>query len=307
MGGGDNQPTQNTTQNLSPQQQELLQLALPGIRQFAASVPKRYGGSTVAGFDPYQLAAQDSVVAASGKQQQLADAGSGAFNDVVNYKPQLQTFDNKPRLDEAITAATRPIGQQLTETALPAIRGEAVQTGYGGSRQGIAEGLASGRASQAEGDTASKLSFQAYDTDTRNQLQNYIANLTAGQAAVQSKLAALGLLPTVQQAQTTPGSTLGAVGDVRQQQAQTELGADIAGFNYDQLAPFLQSKEIASLLQGLPGGSVTSTANNPNSAITGTKVLGGAATGAALGAAVLPGVGAVPGAIGGALTPFVFG
>jgi hypothetical protein len=196
--------------------------------------------------------------------------------------------DTNPAVQGAISAATRPIYQNLTEQALPAIRGEAVTTGnFGGNRQGIAEGLASRGASQAAGDTGSKLAEAAYENNVNAQLK------------------AMGLLPTVQSAQVAPAITTSGVGDVRQNLAQAQLGEQVQNFNWDQMAPFLQSKEIMSLLQGLPGGATVSTGNTPQ-ANPALQALGGAASGAALGSALLPGVGTGIGAAGGALLPFLF-
>ena len=106
-------------------------------------------------------------------------------------------------------------------------------------------GIASGRASDAIGDATSKLVSSAYDTNVNAQLK------------------ALGLLPSTQAAQTTGDLTTSNVGDVRQSMAQSLLGQDVSNFNYDQLAPFLQSKDIMSLLTGLPGGSTTTTGTAP--------------------------------------------
>jgi hypothetical protein len=101
--------------------------------------------------------------------------------------------------------------------------------------------------------------------------------------------------------QTAGDITTSNVGDVRQGMSQALLNQDVSNFNYDQLAPFLQSKEIMSLLTGLPGGSTTSTASGPQkNPLTGA--LGGAAAGASLGSMFGP-VGAGVGA-GGALLSF---
>jgi len=52
MSSGSQPQTQTTTQELSPEQRQLMNLAMPGVTQFAASVPQRYQGTTIAGFDP---------------------------------------------------------------------------------------------------------------------------------------------------------------------------------------------------------------------------------------------------------------
>lgn len=283
-GGSQPKPTTTTTTaQMSPEQQQLWNLALPGIQQFAANVPKRYQGDTVANFDPSQTAGQEMALKAAGAQQGIADSSAGALNKVFT---DLWSPDT-PEVQATIAASTRPITQNLMETVLPGLRSEAVGSGnFGSSRQGIAEGLASGRASQAIGDTASKITTDLYKTN------------------VDATLKALGLTPTIQQAQLAPGITTSGVGDVRQAQAQKELDAQIAGFNFDQFAPFLQSKELLSLIQGIPGGTSTAVGTGPstNPVLQG---LGGAATGASLGSALFPGVGTVAGAGLGALLPFL--
>lgn len=262
-------PTKTTTteQTLSPQQQELLSLAMPGVRSFAASVPKRYQGDTVADFTNPQQQGQSMVLGATGAQQNLANTGAqqGGFwagEDVWN--PQ-----NNPALQGAVDAAVRPITETFQEKTLPGIRGEAIAAGqqFGGSRRGVAEGIASREYGRNVGDAASKVVNANYQTN------------------VDAQMKALGMIPQLQSAQLAPGLTTSGVGDVQQQQQQREIDADVSGFNYDQMAPFLQSKEILSLLQGLPGGGTTSTATanqpTPTGAQMGMQIAG-------LGASLLP-------------------
>lgn len=283
--GGSTPQTQSTTYQLSPEQRQLMDLAMPGVTNFAASVPKRYQGSTIAGFDPLQVAGQEGAVGSAGVQTDLARSGANTSNFWMSDAPWQP--QNNPALQGSIDAATRPITQALTEQALPAIRDSAEKTGnFGSSRQGIAEGLATGRASQAIGDATSKIVNDNYSTN------------------VDAQLKALGLLPQTAGAQTTGDLTTSAVGDTRQALAQALLGEQVGNFNYDQLAPFLQSKEILSLLSGLPGGTTTSTASTPQRN-TLTSALGGAASGAAVGSALFPGVGTAAGAGIGALLPFL--
>lgn len=285
-GGSQQQPRQETTYQLSPEQRQLMNLAMPGVTQFAASVPQRYQGQTIAPFTPEQTAGQGQVLGAVPAIQNLATNAANANNFYTSgniWDPAAN-----PNLQGAIDAAVRPIYSNLTEKALPAIRSGSIQSGnFGGSRQGIAEGQAIAGASQAAGDTASKLAQSQYETNVKAQLQ------------------AMGLLPTVQQAQTTAGTVTSGVGDVRQGMDQAMLNQGAQAFNFDQYAPFMQSREIMSLLQGLPGGTTVSTGNVPQANPL-MQSLGGAASGAALGSAIFPGVGTGVGALGGALLPFLF-
>lgn len=283
--GKNSEPTTTTTQQiLSPQQNELLGLAMPGFRDFAANPPKRYQGETVAGFDPSQTAGQEQALGAAGAQDQLARSGANASNFALNDALKVES---NPYLGGYMDAATRPINQSLTESQLPSIRGSAVQTGnFGSSRQGIAEGLASGRASQAIGDTTSKIASTAY-----------------GQG-LDAQMKALGLLPQTQQAQTTGAATTSGVGDVRQAMQQALINEKVGGYNYDQMLPFLVSQELAGVASGLPGGGAVSTGTQQSSGGM-SGALGGAASGAALGSAFLPGPGTAIGAGLGGLIGFL--
>lgn len=264
---GNPQKTTTTEQVLSPQQQELLDLAMPGVRKFAATTPQRYQGDTVADFTNPQVQGQQMALGAAGAQQGLANSGAASGNFWANgdvWNPQ-----NNEMLQGAVNAAVRPITENFQEKVMPGIRGEAIQAGqqFGGSRRGVAEGIAAREYGRAVGDTASKVVNQNYQTN------------------VDAQMKALGLIPQLQGAQVAPALTTSGVGDVQQGQQQREIDADVSGFNYDQMAPFLQSKEILSLLQGLPGGSVTSTATatqpQPSTAQMGMQIAG-------LGASLLP-------------------
>lgn len=274
------QPTQTTQQNLSPEQQQVLNLAMPGINSFAASVPQRYQGETVAQFTTPQQAGQAQALNAAGTQDSLAQTGANASNFLMS---NLWDPANNAGLNNTIDAAVRPITENYQQVVQPGIRDEMQAAGqqFGGSRRGVAEVNSGNSYLRNVGDTAATVAQNEYG-----------ANLDAYTKA-------LGLLPQTQAAQTAGAVTTSGVGDVQQNQAQQNINADVAGYNYDQLAPFLQSQELVSLLSGIPGGGVTSVGSTaqPNTA---TSVLGGAAAGASLGSLLGP-VGGAGGAGLGAL------
>jgi hypothetical protein len=284
MGGSPAPQTQSTTYQLSPEQRKLMDLAMPGVTQFAASTPQRYNGTTIANFDPSQTGGQNTVLQGAGTQTALG--ASGADTTQRWLSPDALNVNNNPAVQGMLDANRRSVETQLMETALPGIRDSAVGTGnFGSSRQGIAEGVAIGKGANALADANSRTLSAAYDTNVNSQLK------------------ALGLLPQTTANVTTGGQTQSAVGDVRQAFDQAKLSEQVGNFNYDQLAPFLQSKEIMSLLTGLPGGTTTSTASTPQkNPITGA--LGGAAAGASLGSFLGP-MGTAGGAGLGALLSFL--
>jgi len=292
MVGGNDQPppTQTTQYTMSPEQRQILNLAMPAINSFGATTPQRYQGSTVAGFTDPQISGQQQVLDAAVPQGTLATNAGGYTNSLLSTDPNAMR-------DDAIAAATRPIVTNLTEKELPAIRSGTVANGsYGSSRQGIAESQAIRDANTAVGDTAAKLSASIYGTD------------------VDARLKALGLIPQTQQAYTAPGTTTSAVGDIQQQQNQRLLDEVVRNFNFDtnNTGDLAKAQELVALLGGLPLGGTTSTGSVPQPN-TLTTALGGAAAGASLGGtigSVVPGVGTLAGAgvgaLGGAVLPFVF-
>ena len=290
MAKGSSQPTQTaTTQSvLAPEQKQILDLAMPGISSFAASVPKRYQGSTVAGFTPEQLQGQQMALdAAGGGQSSLATSATDANNFLLT---DIWNPSSNPGLQGAINAAVRPITENYQQVVRPALRDEFTGAGqqFGGSRRALAEGQAANAYMRNVGDTSSKIAQDQYS----NNLAAYVRGL--------------GLVPTTQQAAVAPAITTSGVGDVKQAMAQALLGEQVGNWNYDQLAPFLQSKELISLLTGIPGGSTTTTAqaNTPGQNKL-SSALGGAASGAALGSAIFPGVGTAVGAGIGGLMGFL--
>lgn len=285
MGKGSDQPQQSSTYTPPPQVQEILNLAMPGIRKFAASVPQRYGGSTIAGFDPSQEEGQQAALGAAGSQDALAKQGLDATRFLTSTIWDPKT---NPALQGAIDAAVRPITTNYQQVVKPGIRDEFQGAGqqFGGSRRFNTEDLGAGQYLTAVGDTASKLTQDQY----ANNLNAYVR--------------ALGLLPQTQDAQLAGARTRSAVGDVRQNLAQQRLNEQVGNFNYDQLAPFLQSQELINLISGIPGGTTTTTGNMPQRNPW-SGALGGAAAGASLGSALLPGIGTGAGAGLGALLSFL--
>lgn len=287
-GGGSSTPVNQTvTQNLTKDQQKLVDLAMPGLQKYAANPPKLPDFSRVAGFDPLQTQGQNAVLGATGQQQQVANNAGNATNFLLG--PALDVNSN-PYLQSAIAAGVRPIQENLVESTLPAIRSEAATTGnFGSSRQGIAEGLAAKGASQAIADTSARMASDAYNT---------------GIGAMQN---AIQLSPQTMANYLTPGLTMSGVGDVRQGQAQALLDQQASDFSYNQLAPYLTSSDLLAAAYGIPGGSTTASATGPRNSVLG-GIGGGASLGSALGS-VIPGIGTgigtlAGGALGGLLSLF---
>jgi len=324
MGGGSSKPvtTTNVTKtDLSPEQTELLGLAMPHLREFSANPPQLPSFSNVAGFDPQQTAGQEQVLqAAQGYSGALTNA-QGAYEAAAPQLDQTgqqasQTYNTltsgellnpnsnpalRAHMDSAVSSAAQPLYQGLTESILPNIRGSAVTTGYGGSRQGIAEGLAAGRTAQEVGRQGQGIVTSLADAgygrglDAMGKALGLTSQVQGAQTAgADAMKTAAGLAGE----QVNPALWTSGVGDVRQALSQAQLQEQTDRFNYAQQLPLLMGKELASLVGGIPGAGSTVTgtgppAARPNAIMSG---LGGAAAGAQIGS-VIPGLGTGIGAL----------
>jgi len=287
MAKGGPPPTQTTEVKLSPEQQQMYGFALPYLKSFAAQTPQRYGGSTVSDFNANQTGGQQSVLDATGQMAGVAGNAANANQFITGgnfWDPQYN-----PALQGTIDATTRPIVQNYQEKILPGIRSDAISTGnFGGSRQGVAEGIAARDVSTAIGDTAAKTTEDLYKTN------------------IDAQLKAMGLAPMVQGTLAAPGQTQSAVGDVQQAMSQAKLNEVVQNFFADQGGlDYAKARDILGFISGMPGGQTVTTGSvpQPNMAMSS---LGGAASGAALGSMIMPGVGTGVGAAGGALLPWLF-
>lgn len=92
-----------------------------------------------------------------------------------------------PYLQDSANAISRNLTQTLQTNVLPSInQGAMAAGGFGGSRQGIAQGLAIGRNQQAIGDAQTSLYSNAYNTDQQLQASR---DMQAAQLQAQQKMA----------------------------------------------------------------------------------------------------------------------
>lgn len=77
-----------------------------------------------------------------------------------------------PYLPAASQSITHQVNQNLQQQQLPGINSGAIAAGgFGGSRQGIAQGLAIGQTNQALGNSLANLNFNAWNQGEQNRMQ----------------------------------------------------------------------------------------------------------------------------------------
>lgn len=263
MGGSTSSDTKTTTQNLTPQQQSLVDAASPLYSQFAASNPTLPGGAGVSPFDPSQTAGQEAVLGSAGDASKIV--GSAGKENAYMSSGALLDPNTNPGFQGAIDAAARPINDQFRDVTLPGIASGASTNGsggiganFGGSRQGIAEGLASRGAANAVKDATAGVINSGYNK------------------GLDTTLAAIGQAPGQAAAQTIPGTITSTVGDIRQGQAQNVLSANNAASQFTQWLPLLKAQLLTQGAASTPGGSATSVGTGNKSADPFSQLIGGA-------------------------------
>lgn len=109
----------------------------------------------------FERQAQDSAVRAAG------NAGQGAPElrqlALAQIRGDYLNPASNPNLQGAMDAAVNPIQMRLQRQIMPGISDRAVQQGaYGGSRQGVAEGIAAGEFARESLDATNRIAYENY-------------------------------------------------------------------------------------------------------------------------------------------------
>ncbi len=213
-----------------------------------------------------------------------------------------------PYLADQAGAITNQVTQNLQNNILPGIRGNAMMAGgFGGSRQGIAEGLAIGQTNQGLSNSLAGLYGNAYEGDQNRALQQQSINnqysLGQGQLALGNRQAdnsynlGLGNLGLGQyQAETSRGLGYGQLAQQGEQNAFNNqlqgAGLQLQGLNalqnwnnlglgwanQQQQTPLQNLGNLAQIGSGIGSGGATTSANyqgNPWLGALGGAQLGG--------------------------------
>jgi len=277
---GKSSAPQQTVQKteLPPWLNEAAQKNLEIADQLASRPYQPYGGSVVAGFSPEQQQAFQMAQQNVGSYQPALTAGMGAAARGAYYDPQMvsapsflqgniQEYMN-PYISEveqrATSNAERALQQQMNQ-----ISGQAIQSrAFGGSRQGIAEGVAAAEGARGIGDLSAQLRMQGFNqaaalqqADQARAMQASLANQQAGLAGAGLGLQGAGVLGNLAQQRQSLGLTdvgaVGAVGEQQQQQQQRQLEEAYARFVEQRDFPTQQLNLRLAAVGATPYGQTT--------------------------------------------------
>jgi len=263
-GGGGSTTVKQDSTPWRPQQGYLTS-GFDKAAQWANAAPQSYGGQWFAPVNAQQQASWDKL-AGLGQQAGAASALSGAALPMLQkVANRNNAFQMNPYTEQAIAATLRPVQQQFSEQVLPQIRGQAISSGgYGGSRQGVAEGLATRSLNQQMLDTTAQMQNQAWQFGQQQAL-----------AAQNQSLQAAGMLPQIAAQQfglQQQGVQAGIqAGNLQQAAQQAALDAQKAQWDFNRQLPADILQQYMGLIRGNYGGSSVSAqgVNNPYSTLYG--------------------------------------
>jgi hypothetical protein len=282
---GKSAPSAQTVVNkteLPPFVTEAAQKNLAIADELAQRPYQPYGGSVVAGFSPEQQQAFQMAQQNVGSYQPALTAAMGAAAGGAYYNPQMVTAPSflegdvegtfnrylNPYLQTveqgALEAGQRALDQRLNTISDSAIRGRA----FGGSRQGIMEGVATAEAARQMGDLSAQIRARGYDqainvmqADQARAMQAALANQQAGLAGAGLGLQGAGVLGNLAQQRQQFGladvGAIGAVGEQQQALQQRQLEEAYARFIEQRDFPTQQLNLRLAALGATPYGQTT--------------------------------------------------
>jgi len=194
---------------------------LPAANQWFQSKPMGpYAGQTVAGFTPNQTRSWDAGAGAAVDRVNLAQAGLDEWSQSMDYGRA-----GNPWLDEQIGNMQDQAWQGFRRNTSPGITNDAISAGQmGGTRQGIAQGIAMGDLNRATTDAAAGMRSNAYGQQLN--FQNQMLN--TGQ----------GLMQNYNQSRMAPYQMMQGTGLQQQGMNQARMDAAQGQWNeYDQYTP----------------------------------------------------------------------
>ena len=196
------------------------------------------------------------------------------FQNLYNSMSNQQQLSGSQQLTDAMNAASSDLKSQYANVTNQAIEDAALSSGqFGGSRQGIAEGLAKSELDKNILNTNAQLQYGALAQDVQNKL--------AGQQLAGNYSS---VLTDLMQAPTTLYSQVGNAQDAYTDAVKSAPASNLTSY--------------AELIRSMIPGTNSSSKTSGGGTSTARSVLGGAASGAAVGSMFSPWGTAIGGGIG---------
>ena len=253
---------------------------------------EQYGGQTVAGLSPDQLASYNMTRENVGAYQPAYGAALGTTASVAGYQPGTFTGGDigaymNPYLENVEANALGGLESQRLKAQQGIAQSARTAGAFGGSRQGISEAMSNVETARQAGDLSAKIRSQGYDTaaglmqsDMNRALQGQQLRLQAG--GQMSDIAGAG-----QRALYADAAALENIGKSQQAQQQALLNDAYQRWSAERNYPIDMLNLRIGATSAVPGVGTTtqSTSGGGNSWLS---MLGGLGAGASGLASLLP-------------------
>lgn len=230
MGGSTTTKSTQTRTGTPEQTRNIAELQNSAYDYFQTGGPQYYGGNAVAGIDPATQSAWERMLALS------TGAGAQGIDQAINTNAMyldpnfVKDPTSAPGYEAMAGDLQRRAVQGFLEGVAPELRGGAILNGqYGGSKQGIAEGLGAARIQDQFAGQLGGLQQQVW------------------QQMLAAQQNAIGRAPGLYQAGLMPAQTEMAVGDMRRQYEQQLIDEAIRKWNFEQQAPIVNMMLLKDL------------------------------------------------------------
>ena len=270
-GSNDNQDVQSTTTNepWSGVKPYLLGAYSDAQKLYKQGAPAYYGGLTTAPMSGYTKGSIDAMAQRAAAGSDLTRAAQGQLTDTLSGQ---YLSGGNPYLQNAISAATRPMINAFNDQVMPGLDSNFSAAGrYGSGAHALASADAGAQLQNQIGDVASQMAYQNYGDERQNQMRGML------------------FAPELAQQDYRDIGMLGQAGSTVDQYNQNLINQDMSKYDYTKNAQWRYLNDYLGMLNGAQGGTQTTSGPDQNNINPFTGVLGGAATGF--------GIGGFPGAI----------
>lgn len=234
----DNESRMFSRNGLDPRLDALFQYGLgQALQRFMDPNGQNFfdGQSQVADLTPDELRAQAMLRAlATGGMSDLSGNAANYASTILGREP-----GNNPDLDKLIDATLRDVTRQTTDPGgvFSQIRNATLQNGsFGGTRQGVMEGVAAGRLADSLAKTSSEMRLAGREQDLRS-----------AQSILQT-------LPTITNTMALPAGLMSAVGGQNRAQQQAVIDSLIRAWSYNNFEPDRRLENFFRLVGSAPLG-----------------------------------------------------
>ena len=241
--------TQKLPEELAPYYKDILGKAQALYKEKTAEGYKPYTGPTIAEFTPEQQQAFTGISGLVGQAKPVYDEAMTMTRGAADPITGEQITDYMSPYQQAVTDIEKREAQKTYESQVqPQLAAQAAQAqAFGGSRQGILEGMAADTQQRLQADIQAKGSQQAYQEAIR---RLEAERTRTGQAGAQLATMAPQALKT----QLGEFGALQTIGEEKQKQTQTALDEAYRQYALEQNYPYDTMAKYQSVVTGAPMG-----------------------------------------------------